>query len=172
MDRLAARLGLPLSPQGMTPVCDDLGRPLGWPSPTTRSRPPPLRALSSLQGRVAQPRCGTHDITSHGPDDDLLAQPHVLCPRLLRHGYISTTASLSEQKRFPFAVHFFCTTLPIAYTNTYTQTTFNPHLSPLDDIMNNNSDNGVTGAAKTVTGILGNTVSGVSNTVGGVVGME
>lgn len=38
--------------------------------------------------------------------------------------------------------------------------------------MNNNSDNGVTGAAKTVTGILGNTVSGVSNTVGGVVGME
>lgn len=56
--------------------------------------------------------------------------------------------------------------------HTHTQTTFNPHLSPLDDIMNNNSDNGVTGAAKTVTGILGNTVSGVSNTVGGVVGME
>lgn len=37
--------------------------------------------------------------------------------------------------------------------------------------MNNNNNSGVTGAAKTVTGILGNTVSGLSNTVGGVVGM-
>lgn len=34
----------------------------------------------------------------------------------------------------------------------------------------NDNNKGVTGAAKTVTGILGNTVSGVSNTVGGVVG--
>lgn len=37
--------------------------------------------------------------------------------------------------------------------------------------MNNDQNKGVTGVAKTGTGILGNTVSGVSNTLGGVVGM-
>lgn len=36
--------------------------------------------------------------------------------------------------------------------------------------MNNDQNKGVTGVAKTGTGILGNTVSGVSNTLGGVVG--
>lgn len=38
--------------------------------------------------------------------------------------------------------------------------------------MNNDQNKGVTGVAKTGTGILGNTVSGLSNTVGGVVGMS
>lgn len=38
--------------------------------------------------------------------------------------------------------------------------------------MNNDQNKGVTGVAKTGTGILGNTVSGLSNTVGGAVGMS
>lgn len=36
--------------------------------------------------------------------------------------------------------------------------------------MNNDQNKGITGVAKTGTGILGNTVSGVSNTLGSVVG--
>lgn len=53
-------------------------------------------------------------------------------------------------------------TLYISTTHYHKQTTIT---------MNNDQNKGVTGVAKTGTGILGNTVSGVSNTLGGVVGM-